>query len=692
MDTATKIIRFSLNPHILALRGEYASFPYPIGTIIENSHVIRVDPGVGALLALPGTDGDEEDINDHILQLDKDLSNNLFSIPEYKEASRVHTTYVHISKSIDCKDEDKSSKKGKKSLLNRTPEALFARHFSLNTKIKALRILSTSHLIDGIASCATAKSIVEAHVLTHEDIAPGAIYRNVPVIQMFDGGGVLVDLGVGTKGIIPASHLFDKASHGNLDTGGDMVLAGYRQKIRSAKYKEGSSVDVRCLTCDPVTKQCVLTAKKTLLSMDAENPIVDYTNTMEIGRVAAGFISRVDENGITVTFYNNVHGRVSSRSLAAELGVEDPRLNYALGDVVAVRVVDCQRRRNRNTSNTEEGNVYYYHLTLSLKTVMEEKSIVVPTAVDSAKNSSGSVPFVAGSVLEAKRIKVLQMINCLERDDGRFLSGYAVVNVKSKFFSDMAHGGDSVDFKLPYDHLLDSYGDELSNPPIELDNIAAKYLTVGKKIDAEGFILSVPKGVDTLPIISLRPSLISTLKNTLAGGEGIISCPSPKSNLFMGEYVRGYVCRIDDRFGAFVRFLDGLTGLIPKLKKGLNERLHDTILCKVTALDITSSPPKILLKKVKETEIVQKKKEKIGSKTFKSNNTVQVDDVVDVKISDINFARANVYIIGKSGEAKSRARIHVTMADSVSTKHKLSKKEKQAREAMKISKVHPFYK
>jgi predicted RNA-binding protein with RPS1 domain len=159
----------------------------------------------------------------------------------------------------------------------------------------------------------------------------------------------------------------------------------------------------------------------------------------------------------------------------------------------------------------------------------------------------------------------------------------------------------------------------------------------------------------------------------------------------VGEYVHGYVCRRDERFGAFVRFLDGLTGLIPKLKKGLDEKLYDTILCKVTALDITASPPKILLKKVKESEIAQKTK-KSGAKPVKSNETVHVGDVVDVKIADINFARANVYIIGNSGEAKSRARIHVTMAESVSTKHKLSKKEKQSKEEMKISKNHPFYK
>jgi len=217
-----------------------------------------------------------------------------------------------------------------------------------------------------------------------------------------------------------------------------------------------------------------------------------------------------------------------------------------------------------------------------------------------------------------KRMKVLQLVNCLLRDDGMFLPGYAIVSIKSKFFTGpLLDSGGTVEFKLPFDQLMDSYGNDLSNPPMELDGIAQCQLTVGKRIDAEGLVLSIPNGSDALPIVSLRPSLIDTIKknqsaklSSATGNDDLsIICPSPKSNIFMGEYIRGYVTRIDKRFGAFVRFLDGLTGLIPKLKKGLDEKLYDSILCKVTALDVTSSPPKILLKRVSESEIAKKKEE-----------------------------------------------------------------------------------
>ncbi len=726
MDAATKIVRFSLNPQILAMDSEYSAlYPHAVGTIVRNARVIRIDPGIGALLALPPIEDGENENERRRMEIartmDEALSNNLLSDRDYLAASRVSTAYVHISKSMDNDDgKDGSTKGGKKQRTSdggkgqkqRTPEALFARHFSLNARIKSLRILSTTNLLDGIASCATAKSIVEAHVLTHADVRPGTIYDNVPVLQLLDSGGVLVDLGVGTRGIVPAMHLFDRASHG----GGD--ASGYRSKIRLAKYKVGNMVSVRCLTVDAVSRQCVLTAKKTLLTNDLTDPIMDYPSIVP-GRIAAGFISKVDDTGLTVTFYNNVHGRVSSRSLAAELGVEDPKLNYNVGDVVAARVVDCVRRRNRramvntdqDNNNDIEENPYYYQLKLSLKTIVENKTednVESETKLNeggmTTDNESVAVPFVAGSLLMPKRMKVLQLVNSLLRDDGLFLPGYAIVSIKSKFFTGpLLNSGGTVDFKLPFDQLMDSYGDDLSNPPMELDGIAQRQLTVGKRIDAEGLVLSIPNGSDALPIVSLRPSLIDIIKknqsaksSSATGNDDFsIICPSPKSNIFMGEYIQGYVTRIDKRFGAFVRFLDGLTGLIPKLKKGLDEKLYDSILCKVTALDVTSSPPKILLKRVSESEVTKKRK-RLGAKGMGGvSGLFQVGNIVgNVKVVDINFARVKVYLLDKKANidlSKVRTRIHVTMASAPPSKTKLSNKEKQFKDEHKIGKSHPFY-
>jgi len=718
VDATMKIVRFSLNPHILALDGKYSElYPHAVGTIINNARVIRVDPGIGALLALPSSSSSSNDdvANEKERQrwdiaktMDTALSNHLLDDNEYLSASRVCTAYVHISKSMDnneTSNDKKTQKQQQRGNNTRTPEALFARHFALNARIKSLRILSTNNLFDGIASCATAKSIVDAHVLTHADIVPGKLYVDVPVLQLLESGGVLVDLGVGTRGIVPSMHLFDKASHGSIDADG--ALSGYRSKIRQTKYKVGNLISVlRCLTVDVAGRQCVLTAKKTLLSNDISDPIVDYPSIVP-GRLAAGFISKVDDTGLTVTFYNNVHGRVSSRSLAAELGVEDPKLNYNVGDVVAARVVDCVRRRDRRAimDDTNSDVEYYYQLILSLKTVVDNETTfdegdTLATGKNMNQDSlAAAVPLLAaGSLLMPKRMKVLQLISCLRRDDGFFLPGYAVVSIKSKFFTGSlsTNSGGSVEFKLPFDQLMDSYGNSLSSPPFELDQIAQKHLTVGKRIDAEGLILSVPNGADGFPVVSLRPSLVDTIKKN-GNDDSSIICPSLKSNIFMGVYVRGYVTRIDSRFGAFVRFLDGLTGLIPKLKKGLDEKLYDTILCKVTALDITSSPPKILLKRASESEIAKKRKKnesknKVAEEVTGGSVPIQVGDIVgDVKVLDMNFARMKVVPLNNKNAINVRARIHVTMASAPTNKTKLSKKEAQFKDEHKIGKSHPFY-
>ena len=159
-----------------------------VGSIIENARVVRLDAGVGALLALPSSDTEPMDV-------DSEGEHKLYDDQIFKAASKIRCAYVHISKAIDSNDK-------------RTPEAVFAKTFSLNTIVPKLRILSTLNWVDNVASCATANSLVSSPVLTHTDLQPGDIYRAVPVIAHLEGGGVLVQLGgMGIKGLIPATKL-----------------------------------------------------------------------------------------------------------------------------------------------------------------------------------------------------------------------------------------------------------------------------------------------------------------------------------------------------------------------------------------------------------------------------------------------------------------------------------------------------
>ena len=188
----------------------------------------------------------------------------------------------------------------------------------------------------------------------------------------------------------------------------------------------------------------------------------------------------------------------------ADLGVEDVRLNYSLGYVVMARVVGCEQRRNRHVLHNDNEAMYYYQLRLSLKTVVEEKAENETAPSSGAVADKGGtkdlavVLLAAGSFLMPKQMKVLQLVPYLCRVDRRFLPGYAVVSIKSKFLAGTS-GDATVEFKLPYKQLLNSHGDELSDPPLELDGIAQGKLTVGRRIDTEGFVLSVPHPRRTLP-------------------------------------------------------------------------------------------------------------------------------------------------------------------------------------------------
>ena len=648
VDPATKIIRLSLLPHVLALSAPLTEeqqnssvAPLPsVGSIIENARVIRHDPGVGALIALPSeTDGDDD------MDIDSDVGNpkvfggpsvaKLLSNDTYRSAAAVKCAYVHISKAMDPPTKEKGRN-------YRTPEALLAKHFALHAKVPRLRILSTSNLMDNVASCATAESIVASAALSYSDLAPGAKYTSVPIIRSMDGGGILVELGHGIRGLVPANHLFDKAQSSGKDG------SSYRSKVRAEKFRVGNKIDVRCLQVDEDARRCVLTAKKTLVQSDPDDPITDYFS-IAAGKIATGFISKVDRTGVTVTFYNNVYGKATARRLAEELGVEDPTTNYNVGDVIRARVISCRR----------------YKLDLSLNTSISSDD-------DQKAQSKAGTKLEPGSILPPKCMKIVQLFDSRPRDDGvSFIPGYAVVTIKAKHLN-IEDEGQSVDCKISFDQILDAYDTDATASADGLDKMARRVLKVGKQINQPAIVIFSGKdgtsGKVAMPVVSLRPALVKTAKLIAESEEGTtkVSLPSPETSLYQGAIVQGYCTRLDPRYGAFIRFLNGLTGLIPKLKGGLDVNLFDTVLCRISALDVTSgSRPKILLKRLRSIEGADGGKSKSGGKEV----DIKVDEIVgDVRVEDVNFARATVTLMGdKYKGAKIRARIHFTMAVQPST-------------------------
>lgn len=667
VDPKTKMVRLTIQPHLLQLCPPSPSLQPPVGAVFEDATVVRLEHGVGALLALPPTSDWTPDTSKTTV-----MSKKLAKMENYMKGVKVPLAHVHISKAVNH---------GK-----RISEGDFAKEYAPSTTHK-VRITSTTHWTEGVASAASAPEVVDAHVLTYNDLETGKVYRDVRVAALLDAGSIIVDFGLGVRGLLSTLQQFDKA-----------VTSDYRTKLRKEKYAVDRKIDVRVLTVNPKTKKCFVTAKKSIVTSKDE-PVCSY-DQLKVGVTATGYISRIDDRALYVTFCNRVYGRVTARSLAAELGIENHKENYRVGDVVRACVVTRRKRigdayvypndEDEETSEQETSPLKtYWDVILSLQA---EQDAVLPDEAPSQ-----NLELKSGAVLPPKSMKVVEMVKSKSRARGSgFIPGHAIVRIKSSQFGmDSDNALDYIECKLPFDHLADSYDDSQIASMEALDEYAATLLAVGKKVKRAGIILVDPKkpkieyasGIGMMPLVSIRPSFVEAHQKPVQGETETadVLMPSSTTNMYMGASVRGYVVRLDPQHGAFIRFLDNVTGLIPKLKNGLKLRLYETIICRVVALDVMATPPRILL----QVGASGKPKATVDSISLKPG------DVVDsAKVVNVNFLRASLRIGGLDGESptKVRARLHVTLADTKALNLKKPVRNKSATAAESIGKGHPFYK
>ena len=278
VDASTKIVRLSLQKHLLDMK---LPTGLPALGAVYDATVVRLDDGVGALLALP-------DLQPMVEQTGVVASSELYDDESYQQASRVQCAYVHISKAMAAPG------KGK------VPEVAFTKEFAPSTKHR-VRILNTSNMIEGIVSGAAAADIVDAQVLSYSDLEPGKVFKQVPILKHLDSGALLVNFGMGITAQVPANHLFDKNA-----------TSEFRIRMRKVKYAINAKIDVRVLTVDAARKKCFVTAKKSLVS--ATDVITNYED-ITLGQRSVGFISKIDAHGMSVTFFN---GKYSTRQRETE--------------------------------------------------------------------------------------------------------------------------------------------------------------------------------------------------------------------------------------------------------------------------------------------------------------------------------------------------------------------------------------
>ena len=724
VDVPTKLIRLSLHPQLLdytAATTSESNHQVEIGTIIEDCTVVRNDPGIGALLALPPSYNHEEG---SIRSKRLVKSSTLFQNQDFQNASCVQGVYVHISKAME---NTTSGGKTNKKRDNNATTAQFGKDFALNTK-HTVRILSCNNWMDGIYSGASAPSIIEAHVLTHSDLQPGKVYHQVPIcgqLQSMSSNNttpsVLVQLGsvapsngssataTSIRGLIPPMHLMDSST----------TSSDYRRKLLKAKYAVGAKLDVRVLWVDPIKKKCMVTAKKSMVSGASDSDMITNYEDVKLGDVAVGYVSKLSTEGLFVTFCNRVYGKVTARSLASELGIDPSNIEdqYHVGDVVTCRVIKKTKRvkgkkqssyieevEHDDSEIEEEGEEgtnrqprTFYELTLSLKLQDDDDNDLKEDQVPIDVLNPKQIHVRAGAIIPLKSMKIVELVKGRSKAKGGFVPGYAIVRIKSKYLlSEEDNDNRSlpyIDCKLPYDQLLDEFRPEDIQSPETLDRLAERVLTIGKKINQKGVILTDPHksnvdystGIGRLTVVSIRKKLIRTAEQQYAVAEedrkeDDVFLPSPDTDMFVGAHVLGYVAQVDPRHGAFVRFLDGMTGLIPKKSGGLSLPLYETVVTRIRSIDDSKRPVRILLAKVEVSESQQNLPFQPG------------DRIPEVTITNIDFFNATANIPSSSSETI-RGMLHCTMKESREKTVQARKKKTHIKEnkEQRITKSHPFY-
>lgn len=738
IDTSTKLIRLSIAPHILTMKlplfasideveleeKDETTNSMTVGKIVEDCTVVRVDPGIGALLALPQEYHYTSRKNTTILPKRLVNKSDLFANETFQKAIQVPTVYVHISKAYDIEGGNKQKKKGKGN--NQHHEAhtgKFAKEFGLGSQHK-VRILNTSHWMDGIASGGCAPSILEAHVLTHQDLQPGQVYKQVPICAKLQGGSILVNLGGSpgnpVRGLIPSPlHLMDKMPSSSSSA------SDFRKQVLDTKFAVDAKIDVRVLWVDHAKKRCVVTAKKSLVKMnetdqqdDKQVVVVTSYEDLQVGQVSTGFISKMDDRALYVTFCNRVYGKVTAKSLASELGMENHFENYQVGDVVTCRVVKVAKNpRGRrpledddvmedDEEDSPETGRAYYQVLLSLNVQGESDLMDEDDEDDNVEKSRKEqvdvskpqqIHIKAGAIVPEKSMKIVELFKGKPSRRGKgFVPGYAIVSIKSKYLLDNSEQSQmlpQMECKLPFDQLLDDFDPTDIETAEALDTLAARTLRVGKKINQKAIVLTDPhktnvdhsSGIGKLTVLSLRKSLIASIEGGAVAKAGTsmdsVIVPSPSTSLFVGALVKGYVAQIDERHGAFLRFLDGMTGLIPRMNGGLDLMPYSTIVAKVQVVDDTVKPYRIMLQPVTGA-----RKEDRSPLPYKVG-----DKIAKAQITAVQFLEARIEVSETSGDvdlSNVSFRMHASMKASKDTKIKLMKK---AVEKGHIVKGHPFY-
>lgn len=185
-----------------------------------------------------------------------------------------------------------------------------------------VRVLGFRHL-DGIATGILKASAFEGPVFTHSDVKPGMVVK--AKIVAVDSFGAIVQFPGGVKALCPLRHMSE-----------------YEISKPGKKFQVGAELVFRVLGCK--NKRITVTHKKSLVKSKL-SIIASYADGTD-GLVTHGWITKIEQHGCFVHFYNGVQGFAPRSELGLELGA-DPSSMYHVGQVVKCRVIGSNSASRR---------------------------------------------------------------------------------------------------------------------------------------------------------------------------------------------------------------------------------------------------------------------------------------------------------------------------------------------------------
>lgn len=505
VDKHTKQLTLSMAPHVVHLSAPQTQ--YVIGDVIEHAAIERVDAAIGMLLSLAkGTkkasaigsqDVDEDMASDDDEEAEEDA--------EKKTGwQNFQPAYVHISNASD-EHLDKLEKK-----------------FTVGDQVSC-RVIGFAPF-DGIVNVSCKASALAQLVLRHQDLTPGLKVKGT--ILAMEPWGIMLQLSEGVRGVVAATHVppfvpLAKKKHIKKDA------------PSSHKFSVGKTVDARVLRVDAENKKTYLTMKKALVEGDGELVLSDFAKATP-GVIAQGFITKIAEYGVVVSFYNNVYGLVPAALLHAA-GIAKLEEAYVVGQVVKACVTRCDLAKQR----------------LMLTFDLTGKGVKASSSSKSTAVDAASQELVGQTVTDVKVVSVDSTALRVQTADG--LAGV-----------------------LPFVQLTDFPRDTAL-----VDALVQRWET-GSVISDTLVVLSVDKK-DGL-VLSCKPLLVAHAQ----------SVPRSVANVKERQLVMGFVASVSPSRGVFVRFLNQLTALAPKgllSAKFVNEvadgafEIGETVVCSVEKVD-----------------------------------------------------------------------------------------------------------